>query len=68
MAGSLLSFCAKLLYNLQEVAITVIVVKTSTTVTSCNQLERLSALIIHLSRRVYNSSFENLEEAQPGDR
>ena len=31
------------------------------------QSTRLSALIIHLSRRVYNSSFENLEEAQRGD-
>ena len=51
--------------HMQEV-ITVIVVNTPTTVTSCNQLARLSALIIHLSRRVYNASFENLEEAQRG--
>ena len=38
------------------------------TVTSCNQLWRLSALIIHLSRRDYDSLFENLEEAQRGDK
>ena len=48
--------------------IAVIVVKTPTTVASCNHLGRLSALINHLSRQVNNSSFENLEEAQGGDR
>ena len=42
-------------------------VKTLTTVTSCNQLGRFSALINHLSRRVYNSSFDNLG-VQRGDR
>ena len=41
---------------------------------NCNQntdhsyIGRLSALIIRLSRRVYNSSFENLEEVQRGGR
>ena len=45
-----------------------IVVKTPTTVASCNQLGRLSALINHLSMQVNNSSFENLDEVQRRDR
>ena len=36
--------------------------------TDLGYIGRLSALIIHLSRPVYNSSFENFEEAQRGDR
>ena len=47
--------------------IAVSVVKTPTTVASCNQLGRLSALIKHLSMQVNNSSFDNLEEVQRGD-
>ena len=48
--------------------IAVVVVKTPTTVASCNQIGRLSALINQLSWQVNNSSFEKLEEAQRGDR
>ena len=45
-----------------------IVIKTLTTVTSCNLLGRLAVLIIHLTRRVYISSFENLEDKLNTDR
>ena len=45
--------------SLQEVTI---IIKTPTTITSCNELGRLEALITHLSRRVHKASFENLED------
>ena len=51
--------------SLQEVMIVII---TPTTVTSCNLLGRLAALIIHVTRRVYKSSFENLEDELNTDR
>ena len=51
--------------SLKEVTI---VIKTPTTVTSCYLLGRLAVLIIHLTWRVYKSSFENLEDELNTDR